>query len=174
MRSHTKIRATTIGGLAKASGVKVTTIRYYESIGLIDPPGRSEGGQRLYDHDAANRMSFIRHARDLGFSLEAIRDLIALSSNKDRSCAEIDDIAKHHAADIRHRIKRLKALQRELQRMIAACAVNRVSDCRVLAVLTDHDLCATPDHGRDEDGGRVDSKRAKAKRHFPSRTAARA
>lgn len=160
MRSGQKNRAATIGGLARASGVKVTTIRYYESIGLIDPPDRSEGGQRLYDLEAVDRMSFIRHARDLGFSLEAIRDLIALSSNKDRACAEIDDIARRHTADIRHRIKRLKALERELGRMIAACAVNRVADCRVLAVLADHDLCAAPDHGRDEPSVRVKSKAA--------------
>ena len=150
MRVETKFRPTTIGALARASGVKVTTIRYYESIGLIDSPERSEGGQRLYDRQAVHRMSFVRHARDLGFSLEAIRDLITLSSHEDRSCAEIDDIARRHAADIRHRITRLKALEKELERMIAACAVNRVSDCRVLAVLADHDLCAAPDHGREE------------------------
>ena len=65
----------TIGRLAKASDVKVTTIRYYESIGLIDPPDRSEGGQRIYDQKAVERMRFIRHARDLGFPLEAIREL---------------------------------------------------------------------------------------------------
>ena len=164
MRPGQKFRPATIGGLARASGVKVTTIRYYESIGLIDPPDRSEGGQRLYDHEAVNRMSFIRHARDLGFSLEAIRDLIALSSNKDRSCAEIDDIARRHSADIRHRIRRLKALERELNRMIDACALNRVSECRVLAVLADHDLCAAPDHGRDEGAVRAKRKTAPGKR----------
>lgn len=149
------MRATTIGGLAKASGVKVTTIRYYESIGLIDPPDRSEGGQRLYDKGAVERMNFIRHARDLGFSLDAIRELIALSANTERSCAEIDEIARRHAADIRHRIKRLKALEREMERMIKACSVDKVADCRVLAVLTHHDLCATPAHGRSEESERA-------------------
>ncbi len=149
-------RATTIGGLARASGVKVTTIRYYESIGLVDPPDRSEGGQRLYDKGAIERMNFIRHARDLGLSLDAIRELIALSSNKEWSCAKIDEIARRHAEDIRHRIKRLKALEREMERMIKACSVDKVADCRVLAVLADHDLCATPNHGRSEE-----SKRAK-------------
>ncbi|MEQ1929124.1 MAG: helix-turn-helix domain-containing protein [Parvularculaceae bacterium] len=155
MQGRNEQRATTIGGLARASGVKVTTIRYYESIGLIDPPERSEGGQRLYDRNAVERMNFIRHARDLGFSLEAIRELIALASNKDRSCAEIDEIARRHAADIRHRIRRLKALEREMERMIKACAVDKVADCRVLAVLADHHLCATPDHGRKEESVRA-------------------
>lgn len=173
MRADRKFRSTTIGGLARASGVKVTTIRYYESVGLIDPPDRSEGGQRLYDQEAVNRMSFIRHARDLGFSLEAIRDLIALSSNEDRSCAEIDDIARRHAADVRHRITRLKALERELNRMIAACAVNRVADCRVLAVLADHHLCAAPDHGRDEESVRVKPKTAPQKRRSTSAAGSR-
>lgn len=155
MRPSQEMRATTIGGLAKASGVKVTTIRYYESIGLIDPPDRSDGGQRLYDKGAVERMNFIRHARDLGFSLEAIRELIALSANIERSCAEIDEIARRHAADIRHRIKRLKALEREMERMIKSCSVNKVADCRVLAVLADHDLCAMPDHGRSDDSYRA-------------------
>lgn len=155
MRPSQEMRTTTIGGLAKASGVKVTTIRYYESIGLIDPPDRSDGGQRLYDKGAVERMNFIRHARDLGFSLEAIRELIALSANIERSCAEIDEIARRHAADIRHRIKRLKALEREMERMIKSCSVNKVADCRVLAVLADHDLCAMPDHGRSDDSYRA-------------------
>ncbi len=131
----------TIGRLARASGVKVTTIRYYESIGLIDAPDRSEGGQRIYDPKAVERMRFIRHARDLGFPLDAIRELIALSQNQDRSCAEIDEIARRHAADVRERIKRLKALERELNRMIRECAVDRVSGCRILKILSDHALC---------------------------------
>lgn len=133
----------TIGGLAKASGVKVTTIRYYESIGLIDPPDRSEGGQRLYDQKAVDRMRFIRHARDLGFPLEAIRELIALSQNQDRSCVEINQIARRHAADVKQRIKRLKALDRELNRMIKECAADRIAECRVMEILSNHDLCVS-------------------------------
>lgn len=134
----------TIGRLAKASDVKVTTIRYYESIGLIDPPERSDGGQRIYDAKAIERMRFIRHARDLGFPLEAIRELIALSRNEDRSCAEVDAIARRHAADVKQRIQRLKALERELNRMIKECSVDRISDCRIIEVLSNHDLCGTP------------------------------
>lgn len=130
----------TIGRLAKASDVKVTTIRYYESIGLIDPPDRSAGGQRIYDAKAIERMRFIRHARDLGFPLEAIRELIALSRNEDRSCAEVDEIARRHAEDIKQRIKRLKSLQREINRMINECAVDRVADCRIMEALSNHKL----------------------------------
>jgi len=134
-------KAVTIGGLAKASGVKVTTIRYYESIGLIDPPDRSEGGQRLYDQQAIERMRFIRHGRDLGFPLEAIRELIALSQDKEHSCSEVDEIAKRHASDIRLRIKRLKAVEKELNRMIKECAFDRIAECRVIKILANHDLC---------------------------------
>ncbi|WDI31951.1 helix-turn-helix domain-containing protein [Hyphococcus flavus] len=133
----------TIGRLAKASDVKVTTIRYYESIGLIDPPDRSEGGQRIYDAKAIERMRFIRHARDLGFPLEAIRELIALSRNENRSCADVDEIARRHAEDVRQRIKRLKSLERELNRMIKECSVDKISDCRVIEILSNHALCAT-------------------------------
>lgn len=140
MRNSEK-RPLTIGRLAKASGVKVTTIRYYESIGLIDSPDRSEGGQRIYEPEAVERMRFIRHARDLGFTLDSIRELIALSRNEERSCAEIDEIARRHAADVKGRIKRLRSLQLELNRMIGECSVDRVADCRILEVLSNHDLC---------------------------------
>ncbi len=133
----------TIGGLAKASDVKVTTIRYYESIGLIDAPDRSEGGQRIYDAKAVERMRFIRHARDLGFPLEAIRELIDLSKNEDRSCEEVDEIARRHAEDVKQRIRRLKSLERELGRMIKECSVDRISDCRIMEVLSNHKLCGT-------------------------------
>ena len=137
----TEKSAVTIGRLAKASDVKVTTIRYYESISLIDPPDRSEGGQRIYDRKAVERMRFIRDARDLGFPLESIRELIALSQNEDRSCAEVDEIARRHAGDVKQRIKRLKALERELGRMIKECSVDRISDCRVIEILSNHALC---------------------------------
>ncbi len=135
--------ALTIGGLAKASGVKVTTIRYYEGIGLIEPPVRSPGGQRLYGGEAVERMRFIRHSRDLGFSLDTIRELIALSGDKDRSCAEVDEIVKRHAGDVRLRIERLKSLEKELNRMIRECSANRVAECHVMEVLANHALCET-------------------------------
>ena len=136
-------RDITIGGLAKASGIKVTTIRYYENIGLIDPPARTAGGQRLYDQQAVDRMRFIRHGRDLGLSLDAIRELIALSADKDRSCADVDTIVKRHAKDVRQRIARLQSLEKELNRMISECAANRIADCRVMEILANHELCET-------------------------------
>ena len=88
----------TIGTLAKKTGTKVQTIRYYEQIGLLPEPGRSAGGQRRYGDSELDRLSFVRHARQLGFSLDAIRELLDLSDHPDKSCAEADAIAKlsHH------------------------------------------------------------------------------
>lgn len=141
----------TIGKLGAAAGVKVPTIRYYEQIGLLPAPERSAGNQRLYPGAALDRLSFIRHARDLGFPLEAIRDLLSLSDRPDQSCAAADAIARTQLAAVRARIARLRALEAELERMVAQCAHGTIADCRVIEVLGDHSLCAAEDHhGRPE------------------------
>lgn len=136
-----------IGKLGQAAGVKVPTIRYYEQIGLIRPDGRSEGNQRVYGQDALARLAFIRHARDLGFPLEAIRDLLALQDNPDQSCAAADAIARAQLQAVNRRIARLEALRCELERMVAHCAHGSVADCRVIEVLGNHDLCRHPHEG---------------------------
>ena len=87
-----------IGTLAKRTGIKVQTIRYYEQIGLMREPGRSVGGQRRYTGADLDRLAFIRHARELGFSLDAIRELLDLSDNPNRSCADADAIAQANLA----------------------------------------------------------------------------
>ena len=135
-----------IGKLAQATGVKVPTIRYYEQIGLLPEAGRSAGNQRLYGRDTQNRLAFIRHARELGFPLDAIRDLLSLSDRPDQSCAAVDDIAKAQLKAVQARIGRLKALEAELHRMIDQCACGTINDCRVIETLGDHALCAH-DHG---------------------------
>lgn len=140
----------TIGKLGAAAAVKVPTIRYYEQIGLLPAPGRSTGNQRLYPDAALGRLSFIRHARDLGFPLEAIRDLLSLSDRPDQSCAAADAIARTQLASVRARIARLRALEAELKRMVAQCAHGTIADCRVIEVLGDHSLCAHDDHARPE------------------------
>lgn len=131
-----------IGKLAQATGVKVPTIRYYEQIGLLPEAGRSAGNQRLYGRDTQDRLAFIRHARELGFPLDAIRDLLSLSDRPDQSCAAVDDIAKAQLKAVQARIGRLKALEAELHRMIDQCACGTVKDCRVIETLGDHALCA--------------------------------
>ncbi len=135
----------TIGKLGARAGVKVPTIRYYEQIGLLAQAERSSGNQRLYSHKAMERLAFIRHSRDLGFTLEAIRDLLSLSDNPDQSCAAADAIARAQLAEVESRLARLRVLKAELERMVAQCAGGRIADCRVIEVLGDHALCRS-DH----------------------------
>jgi Cu(I)-responsive transcriptional regulator len=130
-----------IGALAKRTGTKVQTIRYYEQIGLLHEPVRTEGGQRRYGDDDLDRLAFIRHARQLGFTLDAIRELLDLSDNPGRSCADVDRIAHRQLKEVEARISRLEALREELKRMLRECRGDTVSDCRVLEVLRDHSGC---------------------------------
>lgn len=140
----------TIGKLGAQAGVKIPTIRYYEQIGLLPEAERSAGNQRLYRRKALERLAFIRHARDLGFTLKAIRDLLSLSDKPDQSCAAADAIARAQLAEVERRLARLTALKAELERMVAQCAHGTIADCRVIEVLGDHSLCAS-DH-RHPDG----------------------
>ncbi|MBL6430172.1 MAG: helix-turn-helix domain-containing protein [Maritimibacter sp.] len=133
----------TIGSLAKKTGTKVQTIRYYEQIGLMPEPGRTEGGQRRYGDAELDRLSFIRHSRQLGFSLDAIRELLDLSDHPEKSCDEADAIARRQLGQVEQRMARLKALRTELKRMVHECSGGRTAGCRVLEVLRDHSECLT-------------------------------
>lgn len=139
-----------IGKLSMATGVKVPTIRYYEEIGLLPEAERSAGNQRLYGQAAQDRLAFIRHARELGFPLEDIRELLSLSDRPDMPCAAADVIATRQLAAVRDRILRLQALEQELSRMLAQCAHGTISDCRVIEVLSDHGNCLHVDHGNSD------------------------
>ena len=103
-----------IGELSKRTKVKVPTIRYYEEMGLLAEAERTSGNQRRYDKAGLERLSFIRHARDLGFSIEAILSLIELQEHPDRSCQAATEIATSQLTDVRAKIKRLRALEKEL------------------------------------------------------------
>lgn len=158
------LRGITIGQLSRGSGCKVPTIRYYEQIGLMPEPARSAGNQRLYDTAHLERLTFIRHARDLGFTLDDIRDLLSLSEHPEAPCDRADEIAARHLAGVRDRIARLRLLEQELERMTACCDGPLVADCRVIGILSDHDKCLSQDHGAAEgaDGtGRDDPARQK-------------
>ena len=136
----------TIGRAAAAAGCKVQTIRYYEQVGLLRHPPRSEGNQRLFANEDIRRLAFIRHARALGFPLQAIRDLLSLGDEPEQPCEAADAIATAQLEDVNQRIKHLQALRRELQRMIKQCQGGRIADCRVIEVLSDRTLCETSDH----------------------------
>jgi len=133
----------TIGTLSRRTGTKVQTIRYYEQIALMNEPGRTAGGQRRYVDADVDRLAFIRHSRQLGFSLEVIRELLELADNPNQSCANADSIARRQLKQVEQRLLRLQALKKELKRMITECAGDSVADCRVLEVLRDHSECLT-------------------------------
>ena len=130
-----------IGALSKATGVKVPTIRYYEQQGLIAPPTRSQGNQRRFPREALDRLSFIRHARDLGLPLDAIRELLILNETPDMPCAHAHQIASTHLAEIRARISRLTRLEHELSRITQACDAETVGECKIIQSVADHSLC---------------------------------
>jgi DNA-binding transcriptional MerR regulator len=142
------MQAFTIGHAARATGSKVQTIRYYEQIGLLPLPDRSEGNQRLYTNADIDRLAFIRHARDLGFSIEAIRELLHMADQPDLPCDEADAIAVRNREDVKARMSRMQALQAELDRILVQCAGGSDADCRVLEVLGDHSPCFAEAHPR--------------------------
>ena len=124
-----------IGRLAAITGVKVPTIRFYEQNGLIAPPRRTQGRQRRYDADDVRRLHFIRHARDLGFSVEDIRQLLSLSERPAMPCDTATNIARHHLRQVEGKITRLRLIRSELKRMIEACSGSSAADCRILEAI---------------------------------------
>jgi DNA-binding transcriptional MerR regulator len=140
------IQGVPIGEAAKHSGVKAPTIRYYEQIGLLPAPPRSEGNRRHYGEADLRRLAFIRHARELGFEIEAIRTLLTLQDDPSQPCAKADRIAKARLADVEQRIRSLNALKAELELMVDGCSHGHVATCRVIEVLADHGKCANASH----------------------------
>lgn len=134
----------TIGEASRQSGVKIPTIRYYESIGLVRSPQRSEGNQRYYEKSDLRRLAFVRHARELGFEIEAIRALLSLQDDPHQSCASADAIARARLVEVEQRIRSLTALKAELESMVEGCGHGRVDQCRVIEVLADHSECLHP------------------------------
>ena len=124
-----------IGELARRTGVKVETIRWYEKAGLIDPPDRSAGNYRDYGAAALARLSFIRRGRDLGFPLEQIAGLMALARESGADCGEVDVIARDHLAAVDRKIADLKALRRELAAIVDSCAGGGIATCTILDAL---------------------------------------
>ncbi len=114
-----------IGSLAKQTGTNIETIRYYERIGLLPAPARSAGGYRLYQTDHAKRLSFVRRARALGFSIEEVRTLLRLADERRRPCAEVRVVADVHLKDVRAKIADLRAMERVLKETVARCADGR-------------------------------------------------
>ncbi|WP_112662755.1 MerR family transcriptional regulator [Microvirga flavescens] len=135
-----------IGALSRETGVKVPTIRYYEDVGLLPEADRTVSNRRTYGPGDVSRLRFIRHARDLGFEVDAIRQLLQMSDHPSKPCQEVDSIARRHLANIDSKIDRLTALRTEIRRMLDSDAHGTISECRVLDVLAEHGKCLHEHH----------------------------
>jgi len=131
-----------IGELASETGVKVPTIRYYEGIGLLPAPPRTEGNQRRYDASALERLRFIAHARAMGFPTDELRAMLRIAGHRDAPCEDIDALVRARLAEVEDRLARLTALRAELRGMLQSHQHGTVADCRVVEVLSDHENCA--------------------------------
>ena len=132
----------TIGALAARTGVTAETIRYYERVGVLPRPARGgsalrHAGYRRYGAADVERLAFVRRARDLGFSLDEVRDLLSLADDPARPCAEVDALARTHLAQVEAKLAHLAALRTELRRVTGACRGGvAVADCRILRALS--------------------------------------
>jgi DNA-binding transcriptional MerR regulator len=135
-----------IGALAREAGYAVQTLRYFEQIGLMPEAPRTSGGQRRYGPKELRRLLFIRHARDLGFETDAVRNLLKLAGHPDAPCDEANAIAARNLKAIDDKIARLQAMREELARMVEACSGGSIAECRVIDVLADHGKCLNHAH----------------------------
>ena len=125
-----------IGALSTETGVNIESIRYYEKIGLMPAPPRTQGRQRVYDSAHLKRLTFIRRSRELGFSLDQIRELLGLAPGHELTCAEVKAMTEEHVTEIRQKVKDLKKLERVLTDLAARCSGDAVPDCPILDALS--------------------------------------
>jgi len=125
----------TIGRLSARAAVNIETVRYYERIGLLPSPPRTEGGHRLYSEPHVKKLTFVRRARELGFTLEEIKALLRLADERPPSCARARSLATKHLADVREKIVDLKRMERVLTQTVALCAEGDRPECPLLEAL---------------------------------------
>lgn len=125
----------TIGELSKQTACHIETVRYYERMGLLPKPPRTEGGHRLYDQNAIKRLVFIRRSRELGFSLDEIRTLLQLVDGRRYTCQQIKTLMEQHLGEIKQKIVDLKKLQTTLAAISARCQGGEVPDCPIIDAL---------------------------------------
>lgn len=124
-----------IGDLARMTGTKVNTIRFYEEGGLLPPPQRTASGRRVYDGADVRRLAFIRQSRNLGFPLDTVRELLTLADDASQPCEAVDRIARTHLIEVERKIADLTALRDELDRVIGSCSHGTVADCKIIDAL---------------------------------------
>lgn len=132
-------KVVTIGEAASATGVSAKMIRYYEETGLLRPPERTGSGYRLYGEADLHTLRFVRRARDLGFTVEGIAELLALWQDRGRASAQVKALALSHVADLRRRIAELEGMARTLSDLAEHCGGDARPDCPIL-----DDLAAGP------------------------------
>jgi len=132
-----------IGALSKRTATNIETVRYYERVGLLPTPARSSGGYRLYGTDHLRRLSFIRRARALGFSLAEVRRLLRLADQRRRPCSEVRVVAAAHLEDVKAKIADLRRMERVLEETVARCAAGGGSHCAVIEALST-ESCSGP------------------------------
>ncbi|WP_299437909.1 helix-turn-helix domain-containing protein [uncultured Rhodospira sp.] len=138
-----------IGTVARLTGTKVDTVRYYERIGLLPTPARTGGNQRVYDREHLRRLAFVRGARRLGFTLDEVRELIALGGEADRPCTDIHAVATRHLLAVDEKIAHLHRLRDELAQLMEQCEGGVVERCGVLESLPQATVAeAGPDQGQ--------------------------
>lgn len=121
--------------LARRTGCNRETVRYYEKVGLLPEPPRTAAGYRSYDGTHERRLRFVLRARELGFSLDEIRELLRLVDERDRPCAEARDVAAVHLADVRTKIADLKRMERVLKDVVAQCGDGTLPECPLIETL---------------------------------------
>jgi MerR family mercuric resistance operon transcriptional regulator len=124
-----------IGSMSRRTGTNIETIGYYERVGLLPAPARSSGGYRLYGTEHLKRLTFIRRARALGFSIGEVRTMLRLADERKRPCAEVRVVAEAHLKDVRAKIADLRRMERVLQATVARCASGGRTHCLVIEAL---------------------------------------
>jgi DNA-binding transcriptional MerR regulator len=143
--------ALTIGQLGRATDTKIETIRYYEKIGLLPAPRRTAGNYRSYAVEHLQRLGFIRRSRELGFSIEEVRELLKLAAHGESPCGEVDQLVARHLETTERKIEALRRLRRELRDTLASCKGGRVTECRVIQALSSR--AASPKKGSGKSAG---------------------
>lgn len=128
----------TIGQLASAAEIPPATIRYYEKIGLLASPSRSGSNYRQYGKEDLDRLSFVRRARDIGFTIDQVRSLLAFSDQQNGDCCTVTALTEEHLADVEQRIADLLLLKDRLANLLTSCRGGLVADCRIIDALTPH------------------------------------
>ena len=137
MTEITASRALPIGEASRRTGVNIETIRYYERIGVMPDPARTQAGHRAYTLEQIKRLAFIKRSRKLGFSLAEIRALLALVDAGATTCAEVHHMTTEHLANVRHKIADLRTMERVLKDMAAECSRGDVPQCPIIDALFD-------------------------------------